>query len=259
MSDSRSLSQQRFGALANNYVTSHVHSGGYSLDRLIELMQPIAGKLALDIATGGGHVALALARNGARTLASDITAAMLKAAQAHLTEQGAAASYARLEASHLPFRANSLHLITVRHAPHHFPNVPHFLSECARVLLPEGRLGIVDQIAPNAPAAADYVNAFERLRDPSHGWQFSLSEWQAMLYAAGLDVTHSEIATVRFDLHWWATMQKNDADTVLRLRVLLQQAPAAVRDFLKPAAFEDGSGNFGFDHHYGILIAHKRG
>lgn len=78
MTDSRSLSQERFGALAQNYVTSHVHGAGYNLGRLIELVQPGTGKLALDIATGGGHVALRLAQGGAATLASDITVNMLR-------------------------------------------------------------------------------------------------------------------------------------------------------------------------------------
>ncbi|PJF37404.1 MAG: class I SAM-dependent methyltransferase [Candidatus Thermofonsia Clade 1 bacterium] len=257
MDDPHQCAQSHFSALAEQYIHSQVHRSGYSLERLIALLQPLSGALALDVATGGGHVALKLAQNGAKPLASDLTLAMLKAARANLQAHGVAISYAQLEASHLPFRAESLQVITARHAPHHFPDVPRFLSECARVLSADGRLGIVDQIAPEAPAAARYINALERLRDPSHRWQFSLSEWQAMLEAAALEVLHAEIATTRLDLYWWTSLQRNDAETVLRLRVLLHQAPQTVRAFLKPTFHEDGSGNISFDHHCAILIARK--
>ncbi|MCS6871682.1 MAG: methyltransferase domain-containing protein [Anaerolineae bacterium] len=257
MHDVRSLSQQRFSARAENYVQSQLHSSGYTLERLIALLQPLSGKLALDVATGGGHVALRLAQHGARVVASDLTPAMLKAARAHLSGQRSLVSYAQVEASHLPFRAKSLDVITVRHAPHHFPDVPRFLSECARALKPDGKLGIVDQIAPELPEAARYINALERLRDPSHNWQFRLSDWHAMLHAAALEIAHSEVATVRLELYQWTRLQKNDAETVLRLRVLLHQAPQAVRAFLKPTFHDDGSGNISFDHHYGIFIARK--
>lgn len=257
MHDSRSLSQRRFSELTENYVQSQLHSGDYTLERLIALLQPLTGKRALDVATGGGHVALKLAQSGAHVLASDLTPAMLVAARTNLHRQGVEISYAQLEASHLPFRAASFDVITVRHAPHHFPDVPRFLSECARTLKPEGKLGIVDQIAPEPPKAARYVNAFERLRDPSHHQQYRLSDWHAMLRAAGLEIAHSEVATTRLDLYSWAHLQKNDAETVLRLRVLLHQAPQAVREFLKPTFYQDGSGNISFEHHHVILIARQ--
>lgn len=257
MTDSRSLSQERFGALAQNYVTSHVHGTGYNLGRLIELVQPSQGKLALDIATGGGHVALRLAQGGAVTLASDITVNMLRSAYTHLTESGVTASFGRVEASHLPFADRSLDIVTVRHAPHHFPDAYRFVQEVARVLKVGGVFGLVDQIAPDHKQAAEYVNAFEKLRDPSHGWQFSLSEWVGMFQDAELEVMHQEIDTIRMDLAWWTQMQRNDADTVLRLKVILTQAPPAVREFLKPEFRADG--NADFDHHYGIVLGKREG
>ncbi len=81
MDDTHNKVQQRFGEFAQNYVTSAVHSSSYSLERLIELVQPAPGHKALDVATGGGHVALGMARRGADVIASDLTPAMLRAAR----------------------------------------------------------------------------------------------------------------------------------------------------------------------------------
>lgn len=256
--DSRELAQQRFGALAQNYVSSHVHSGGHSLDRLIELVQPAPGKLALDVATGGGHVALALAKRGAKTIASDVTVSMLRAARENLSGQGIQAAYMRIDGHHLPFAAGSLDIVTARHAPHHFKDVAGYVRECARVARVGGIVGVVDQIAPEGREAAEYVNSFERLRDPSHGWQFSLAQWVGFFEDAGLRVINSEISSLRFDLAWWTKMQRNDADTVLRLRVMLRQAPQAVVDFLAPVVPDEGPDEaVTFGHHYGIVVGVK--
>lgn len=163
----------------------------------------------------------------------------------------------RAEASHLPLQTASLDAIALCDVAHRLEDVPRLLSECARALKTGGRLGILDPIAPEQPRAARYLNAFERLRDPSHVWQHRLSDWDAMLRAAGLEVTHSEVCTARLDLYAWARLLHNDAETVLRLRVLLHQAPQAVRDFLKPTFYADGSGDIAFERHYGIFIARK--
>src|SRR5258708_19510733 len=95
MDETRNRVQERFGPLADRYVASTVHSAGYSLDRLIELVEPGSGKRALDIATGGGHVALGLVRAGAEPIASDLTIPMLQSPPKFITRQGYAAHYLR--------------------------------------------------------------------------------------------------------------------------------------------------------------------
>jgi ubiquinone/menaquinone biosynthesis C-methylase UbiE len=255
MADQRELSQQRFGALANNYVKSSFHSGGPTLDKLIALVQPAPGKLALDIATGGGHTALALAKAGARVFATDLTPRMLRAARQHIAEQGARAEYAQVEGAALPFADGALDIVTARHAPHHFPDMPRFVEECARVVKVGGFVGLCDQAAPEEAAAARYVNAWERLRDPSHGEQLSLSAWQGLFLDAGLRVVHVELISERMDFQWWTGMQKNDADTVLRLRAMMQQAPQAVAAFMQPTFGEGEAATF--LHHYALVIGER--
>src|SRR3979411_3323399 len=78
---SKSLAQERFGAYAATYATSRPHAQGGSLARLVELAAPQPAWTALDIATGAGHVALALAPRLAHVVAADLTPQMLGVAR----------------------------------------------------------------------------------------------------------------------------------------------------------------------------------
>ncbi len=240
--DAKSLSQQQFGAHAANYVTSQVHSKGYSLDRLVEWVDPRPGQRVVDLATGGGHTALALARRGAWTVAADITTPMLHAARGHIRNQfDGGVTYVRLDAEQLPFAAESFDAVTCRIAPHHFPQVAAFVRECARITGPGGLVAVVDQLSPPDPQAARYVNAFERLRDPSHQWAYNETEWKGFFSGAGLLIEHFEAFDTRHDLTPWAERMGNDAALITRLRVMLQQAPDPVAAWMKPTFAADAT------------------
>ncbi len=244
----KSLARQQFGTHAQNYVTSPVHAQSYSLDRVIALLDPQPGQRALDLATGGGHTALALARRGARTLAGDLTFAMLQAARAHIADklgdQAGLVNYVQLDAECLPFARASFDLLTCRIAPHHFPDVPAFVRECARVCAPGGTIAIIDQLSPADPRAAEYVNAFERLRDPSHVWAYNAVEWRGFFTGLGLDVIHFEEFDTWHDLTPWAARMGNDADTVHRLRAMLVHAPGPVAAWMQPQCPPVGDARF---------------
>src|SRR5690349_12610284 len=78
MSDSNDHKRQvqtQFGDTAANYVTSPGHARGDDLADLAAWAAPLGGddRLALDIATGGGHTARAIAAHYGRVVASDLT------------------------------------------------------------------------------------------------------------------------------------------------------------------------------------------
>jgi ubiquinone/menaquinone biosynthesis C-methylase UbiE len=257
--------QQQFGTYAQNYVHSTVHSSSYSLDRLLDLLEVEPGHRALDVATGGGHVALGLAKRGADVIASDITPKMIGAARPFITEQlkktlvAGDVSYAQLNAQALPYATGSLDRVTCRIAPHHFPNVEQFVREAARVVKRGGIVGVVDQIAPaNDRSAAEYLNAFERLRDPSHRWEHDQPDWESFFDLAGLRTIHVEVCCNRLEFGWWVRMQKCPSDVVTRLEVMLRQAPRAVANWLQPELTEpDSPGAMYFSLWQLILIGVK--
>lgn len=243
--DIKSLTQRQFAAHADAYVTASVHASGYSLDRVIALLDPGPGWRVLDVATGGGHTALAVARRGAWTLASDLTHAMLLAARANHERSGQLGiAHARLDAERLPFAAGTFDAVTCRAAPHHFPDVAQFVRESARVVRPGGVVAVIDQLSPGEPKAARTVNAFERLRDPGHNWAYGEVDWKGFFTGAGLTIEHYEEFDTRHDLTPWAERMGCDPATILRLRAMLVQAPPPVAAWMQPARLASGDASF---------------
>jgi len=246
MSDhSKILTQRQFGTHAAGYVASPVHAGGYSLTRLVEMLDPQPGWRVLDLATGGGHTALALAPRVAQTVAGDLTHPMLVAARAHLAANGAGGVlFVRLDAEDLPFGPACFDAVTCRIAAHHFPGVARFVGEAARVVKPGGLVAVIDQLSPGDPKAARFVNVFERLRDPSHVWAYNEAEWKGFFAGAGLAVTHYEAFDTHHDLIPWAERMGCDAPAITRLRAMLVHAPPPVAAWMKPNLPPAGDASF---------------
>ncbi len=237
--------KEQFGANATAYATSKVHAKGASLLRLVELIQPQPDWQMLDIATAAGHTAVIFSSHVAHVTATDITPEMLTVAQKMADEKSITnISIELADAEALPYDDNSFDLLTCRIAAHHFPHIDQFMAHSARVLKPNGILAIVDNVVPGTHLrgkkaelvrdAGKYVNAFEKLRDPSHSRCLSLNEWQNAFKTAGFINVRQEIAQKQMEFDGWADrMQVSLADKT-RLRVMLTQAPQQVAEFLTP-------------------------
>jgi ubiquinone/menaquinone biosynthesis C-methylase UbiE len=251
--NSKTLVQEQFGKTAASYLTSKPHALGKSLERLVELIAPKKDWRALDVATGGGHVAYTFAPHVAKMWATDITDEMLAMVRDEAQKRGLAnvrTAYAKAEA--LPFDDASFNLVTVRIAPHHFESIPAFLAEAARVLTADGTLAVVDNIVP-AGSVGDYVNAFERFRDPSHLRAWTLQEWRDAIAAAGFVITHEEQLYKTMDFNFWAA--RHDATMQALLRAMLLQVTPEVAAVLTPKP--DGD-NCTFRLQEGLFIARKQ-
>lgn len=248
---SENLVQQQFGTHAQAYATSHVHAKGASLKRVVELVDPKPTWRVLDVATGAGHTAFALAPNVAHVTATDITPEMLE-----VTAQGAAERQLTnltcefADAQTLSFPDGAFDLVTCRIAAHHFPDVPGFLREVVRVLAPGGRFALVDNIVPDGETGAA-INTFEKVRDPSHVRCLSLSEWESLFADAGLIVIAAEVAPKAMEFDGWADRMGATPATVGILRTLLRTATGEAAAFFN-AREEDGA--LWFDLHEAIVI-----
>lgn len=240
MTTSQDLVTRQFGPNAAAYAVSATHAAGESLARVVELVQPQPHWRALDIATGAGHMALALAPHVREMTASDITHEMLRTAERLARERGLAnINFKRADAMALPFRIFSFDLVTCRIAPHHFARVDRFVAECARVLKPGGVLAIVDNIAPED--AAPYIDNFERLRDPSHVHCLTASQWMRTFVQNGFAVEHHEALSKRVDFATWINQQKTPPGTARALARMLLEAPAAAAWWLRPDVSTEGA------------------
>ncbi len=231
----KELIQAQFGTHAADYVHSPVHAQGESLDALLARLQSDSIRWGLDIATGGGHTALALLPLVKRVVASDITALMLHAARDWLAEKGAENGlFCQHDACLIPFPEGTFDVVTCRLAPHHFPDVTTFLHECARVVRPGGQVAIVDNVTPTEPISSRFINAFERLRDRSHHFELSLPDWEGYFTTAGLSIEHRQQFRKPMDFVAYCDRMGVPARSRTRLRVMLLQAPAEAHAVLNP-------------------------
>ena len=244
--------QEQFGAHARTYITSRPHAKGASLQRLVELVEPQPDWRALDIATAAGHTAFAFAPHVAHVCATDITAEMLTVAREQVAARGVDnVTVEHADAENLPYPDNRFDLLTCRIAPHHFPDVDAFLRESMRVLRPGGILAVVDNVVPEG-VAGDYVNAFEKLRDPSHGRCLSVEEWLESYTRASLELTQHEILEKQMVFEDWAA--RHDPAMQSYLRALLWHGPPQTHEFLHPRS---ENGNTLFHLREGLFIGRK--
>jgi ubiquinone/menaquinone biosynthesis C-methylase UbiE len=255
--DSKTLSRERFSRVAQAYVTSTSHAKGSDLETMVEFARPQDDWRVLDIATGGGHTALKFAPLVAEVVATDLTPAMLDAARAFIVDKGVEnVTFREADAENLPFGDESFDLVTCRIAPHHFPLAGRFVDEAARVLKSGGLLVMQDHVLPADEIAARYVDAFERLRDPSHNRAFSEREWTDMFEEARLTVEATTQLVKRHDFFPWAERQGNTPETIAELAEMMAVAPPIATEWLAPRDFGTPAASFA-NHH--IIIAGRKG
>ncbi|MGB0388781.1 MAG: methyltransferase domain-containing protein [Ardenticatenaceae bacterium] len=249
---SKTIIKEQFGANAEAYVSSQTHAKGASLVRLVELVETEGDWQALDVATGAGHMAFAFAPHVGHVRATDITPEMLALTAEHATARGLHnITVEHADAEQLPYEEGTFDLVTCRIAPHHFADIPLFVREGARVLRPGGILAVVDNIVPSG-SAGDYINAFEKLRDPSHGCCLTLQGWLDAFAAAGLTLRHHETMTKPMSFEYWA--KRHDHLMTRFLRALLTEASGEAAAFLQPQITDDGTS---FLLREGIIIGQK--
>ncbi|WP_246426467.1 class I SAM-dependent methyltransferase [Paenibacillus rhizosphaerae] len=181
--------KQQFSRNAEKYVTSAIHAKGEDLAWLVSCAKANGEMNVLDIATGGGHVANALAPLVRQVTACDLTREMLAAAERFIGGNGHTnVSYITGDAEQLPFEDESFDLVTCRIAAHHFTDVPAFAAEALRVAKPGGKLLFIDNVAPEQDSLDLFYNDIERLRDASHVRAWKKSEWIHLLESTGFRI-----------------------------------------------------------------------
>lgn len=225
--------QRQYGQHADAYVRSKTHASGDDLARLIEIVEAGTTDDALDIATGGGHVAAALAQRVKRVVASDLTPAMLEAASGFFASKSLTnVETAEADAEALPFPDASFDIVTCRIAPHHFPNPGQFVHEAARVLRPEGHFGLIDTTVPDGDLGL-WINAFEKTRDQSHVRSLTKAEWVELVAETGLTIEAIEQFPKRHDFADWTARSGMDIRAREALAKHLLAASPEIRQALQ--------------------------
>src|SRR5437773_12462333 len=94
-----------FRKVAANYSRSTCHASSVRLQEVVDLARPRPGDLALDVATGTGNTAFALAPHVRRVVGLDLTREMLNEAKRIAAERSVAnVDWVIGDAAHLPFQ-----------------------------------------------------------------------------------------------------------------------------------------------------------
>jgi len=185
---------------ADDYRNSATHAEGADLDLVVEWCEPATGVTALDVATGGGHVARRLRERGATVVTLDPAPGM----QADTTAS----------AEDLPFADASFDVVACRIAAHHFTDVNAAIREMARVA--SDKVVIEDNVFFDESS-----EEAERVRDPSHVRCYSQPEWEVMLEAAGLRIDAMQRFDRRVPLQPWLDRVRCTGDDAIRVVELL--------------------------------------
>ena len=271
---SGTLAQQMFGPQAGIYAQSKVHISDDSLESVQKLTAPalrqsqgdtpgLQGdeaqaqcegaeatpyRWAVDIGTGAGFTAFAMAEVSERVIASDITQPMLRQAGRISGERGLPnVGLVQNAAEALPFADASLDLITSRKAAHHFRDFEAALDEAQRALRPGGSLVMADTVAPEDDALARWQNDVELRRDFSHVEDRKVSVIKRMLADRGFEVVGSEDERVYLWFNDWVMRTRVPEDEAAALRREFQEGPLEVREaFQVGDTEEDGDFLFSF-------------
>ena len=167
--------------------------------RLRRFVAPRGEERALDVGTGAGAVAFALAPLVASVVALDPEPALLDQARQKLGE------FPNVElvqgnVTDPPSSVGGFDLVCCVRVLHHIARPEIAVAKMASVTRPGGHLLIVDQLAPVDPLVALELNRFEQARDPTHTRTLADVDMRSLFEANNLVVRRGEIVRERRDL-----------------------------------------------------------
>ena len=238
--DHDALTVGQFGANARAYVESAVHAGGTDLDALRRRAAAAAPERALDLGTGGGHVAYALAGAARAVTAVDLSAEMLATVATEAERRGLRnVGTVQASAEKLPFDDAAFDFLASRYSAHHWRDAAAGLRQARRVLRPGAPAIFIDIVSPGPAGLDTHLQAIELLRDVSHVRDYSVAEWRAMLKESGFSVEAVETWRLRMDFDAWTRRIGTPAPLVEAIRLLQQKAGDETRGSF--AIEQDGS------------------
>ena len=230
MSDYAARVCEEFTRQADTLARAPVFTDEALLARMCAAVPLSHGTRVLDVASGPGLVAKALAPDVGLVVTCDLTPAMLRQARQRCQQAGQNNVVCiRGHAEVLPFADASFSAVVSRAALHHFPHPMVALTEMARVTRTLGRLALVDVVTSENSEEATLHNALEVLRDPSHRRMLPRSELLAQVQQVGFTVQTVETWTLRRKFDEWLRITNAPERAAPLWAVMTALAKAGIR------------------------------
>ena len=209
----RRATQREFDCISRAYSRLSVERAEREVREVVAWIAPRRDERVLDAACGPARLAQALAPRVERVCGVDLCASMIRLARECQLHSAGSVLFAVGDVERLPYRSRSFHLATCAYAFANFPDPLKVLQELARVTRRDGRIAIVDLVAPEDPAQRGFLCRLETLRGHLPARILSRSEFDALFRRAGLLLESCRFARRR-----------------QRFRDWLRLSPAAIRD-----------------------------
>jgi ubiquinone/menaquinone biosynthesis C-methylase UbiE len=172
---------------------------------------------ALDVGTGAGALAFALAPLVREVVGLDPVPELLELARARGLPN---TEFVEGDGTALPFADAAFDLAGTHRTLHHIAEPERVVAELARVTRPGGHVLVVDQLAPDDPAMAAALHEFETVRDPSHTRLLTDAELRALFAANGLSLLRERHEDERRDLASYLDRAGCEGERRVRAEVL---------------------------------------
>jgi ubiquinone/menaquinone biosynthesis C-methylase UbiE len=212
----------RFGATAER-VAEHAGQQIETVrEQLRSFVAPSGDERALDIGTGAGTLALALAPLVREVVGVDIVEELLERARA---QAPANVMFVEGDATSLPFEQGSFDLVCTRRTLHHIARPERVVAELTRMTARGGHVFVDDQIAPADPLAALELDRFERARDPSHTRTLPDVDFRHLFEANGLVLVQTKYQRHTRELDYYLSLAGCEGEAADRARALSPGGP----------------------------------
>ena len=192
-----SSSTSRFARTAQRVAARQDSRAAWLANEVRDFVEPRGDERALDVGTGAGALALALAPFVREVVGVDPVPELLELARARALPN---TEFVEGDGAALPFPDGAFDLAGTLRTLHHVARPERVVAELARVTTPGGLVLVIDQLAPDAPDRGAALHEFETARDPSHARLLGDPELRALFAANGLSLLRERQEEERRDL-----------------------------------------------------------